>query len=158
MCKFAPPIFCILDKEVNLFVIFRTKKRKRWNNNYFISSPSLIHWKFGKQTWKQDFAEFTTHMLTASFHAEQGVWTRNRNRKGRIKGSGRKAWLKITIFAIPSPFLLPSFLGGKRKVKIMTKALILSHTFLLDRIKTILPKWYKVILARKNCKIIFGPL
>ena len=113
--NFAPLIFCILDKEVNLFVIFRTKNRNWWNNNYLISSPSLIHWKFGKQTWKQDFGEFTTHMLTASFHAEQGVRTRNRNRKGRIKRSGRKAWLKITIFAIHSPFLLPSFFRREKK-------------------------------------------
>ena len=29
--------------------------------------------------------------------------------------SSRKAWLKITMFAIHSPFLLPSFLRGKRK-------------------------------------------
>ena len=39
--------------------------------------------------------------------------------KGRIetkaKRSSRKAWLLITIFAIHSPFLLPSFLGGKSK-------------------------------------------
>ena len=30
-------------------------------------------------------------------------------------GSSRKAWLKITIFAVSSHFLLPSFFRGKRK-------------------------------------------
>ena len=35
---------------------------------------------------------------------------------GVLNGWSRKAWLKITIFAINFPFLLPSFcLGGKRK-------------------------------------------
>ena len=32
-----------------------------------------------------------------------------------LRGSSRKASLLIIIFAIPSPFLLPSFLGGRRE-------------------------------------------
>ena len=46
--------------------------------------------------------------------------------------SSRKAWILITIFAIHSPFLLPSFLGGWEKGKRMTKLVIKSHDFLLD--------------------------
>jgi len=35
-------------------------------------------------------------------------------------------------FAIHSSFLLPSFLGGKRKGKRITKVVVKSHAFLLD--------------------------
>ena len=36
-------------------------------------------------------------------------------KKACLNWTSRKAWLKITIFAMHSSFLLPSFLGGKRK-------------------------------------------
>jgi hypothetical protein len=38
----------------------------------------------------------------------------------------------ITIFAIHSPFLLPSFLGWKRKGKRIPKVVVKIHAFLLD--------------------------
>ena len=52
-------------------------------------------------------------------------------------GSSRKAWLKITIFVLHSPFLLPSFLGGKRKGKKITKVVVKSHAFCSIRSKMI---------------------
>ena len=48
-------------------------------------------------------SSFKFYMQRRAQESNQGGW------------SSRKAWLKITIFAIPFPFLLASFLGGKRK-------------------------------------------
>ena len=45
-------------------------------------------------------------------------------------GCGRKAWLLVTIFAIHSPLLLPSFF--RREEKGGTKVMVKSHAFLLD--------------------------
>ena len=55
-----------------------------------------------------------------------------------INRSSRKAWLLITIFAIHSTFLLPSFFGGKRKGEKITKVVVKSHAFLLDPINQLM--------------------
>ena len=55
--------------------------------------------------------------------------------------SSRKAWLFITIFAIHSSFLLPSFFRREEKrEKIITKVVVKSHAFLLDRLLSIMGK------------------
>ena len=55
--------------------------------------------------------------------------------------SSRKAWLLITIFAIYSPFLLPSFFRREEKrEKIITKVVVKRHAFLLDHLLSIMGK------------------
>ena len=50
-----------------------------------------------------------------------------------ISWSSRKAWLFITIFAILL-FFFPLILGGKKKRKRITKAVVKSHAFQLDQL------------------------
>ena len=78
--------------------------------------------------------------------------------------SSRKARLFITIFAIHSFFLLPSFFRGE-KGKRITKVVVKSHAFLLDlhfmkkspHTVSIHEKfWYDEILNKKYIKEMVG--
>ena len=73
------------------------------------------------------------------------VWYYCTNRLFYIsKKSSRKAWLLIIIFAIHSPFLLPSFLWRKRKEEKTTKVVVKSHAFLLDLVKSFFSALYNI--------------
>ena len=81
--------------------------------------------------------KFTPSLADVSFSIttlllDTDFWTIETLLSNTFFRSSRKAWLKITIFAIHSPILLPTFLWGKRKGKRITKVVILSHACLLD--------------------------